>query len=132
MACSTSARAILLAQGIYYWRKLHQAIPNLDRVSATALYGVEGGEEEEEGGLVQALLEYAQSLGDRVMSLLQPRDELELLAENAAGMAVEWEMVNKLNYLVVLVTDLFDNIAWLASVRHQVYGRYKPAGRGCK
>ena len=75
------------------------------------------------------LYNFVESFGDRVMSILQMRDELELLLEEAPNNDTEWEVVNKLNYFFVLVTGLFDNLVWLAAIRYGLYTQFNARGR---
>jgi len=112
-------------KGMYYWRELLRQVPEFDKLWATAVYGVQ----DPVGGLPSELFEFAQSLGDRVMGLLELHDELEILTENSPHNDAEWDIVNRLNYFFVLVTGLLDNLAWIALARYGLISQYHQPGK---
>jgi len=112
-------------KGLYYRRELLRRVPSFDAVWATAIYAMDAPTV----GLPQELVGFVDSIGDRIMILIELRNEIELQAEDAPNNDSEWDIVNKLNYFFMLVTGLLDNLAWVALARHGQLAAYLQSGK---
>ena len=106
------------SKGSYYWIQLHKNLQNFDKTWATAVFGVH------EMNLNSKILYCTKSLGDRCMSLLEVADEIKHLYFESPDNEAGWDIANKLNYFVILVTGLLDNLAWLTVYRYSLQKNY--------
>ena len=102
----------------YYMEIMHELLPAYQPMWSTVVWGTDPA------NLEPDLTEFAQSLSDRAMSLLQVGDDLEEQAHEAADNGARWEMLNLLQYFSMLATGLLDNLAWLTAIRYGFYHEF--------
>ena len=102
------------SKGLYYRRLLNGNLQNYDKMWATAVYGSNNGIIKDE------IFDFAKSLSDRCLSLLEVIDEIKYLTLESPNNEAEWDLVNKLNYFFMLITGLFDNLAWLTALHYSL------------
>lgn len=101
-------------RGLYYWMRLWSLVPAFQ---AAWPYAVFGANVAPRG---QDVYDFMQALHARITGMMQAHDRLGWLRYTPANNDTRDEMLNQLNYFIVLATGVFDSIAWLALHRFQI------------
>lgn len=101
-----------VSKGHYYRSELYSRVPAYERLWSIAVYGTY------EKVIDQALYDLSESLGDRLLAVSRLTDQITDASYESPGREALWDVVNNLNYYVVLQTGIFDNLAWLSAVRY--------------
>ena len=101
-------------RGLYYWQRLWTLMPSFPSAWSRAVFG-EG--QSDDGNHIHA---YMHALYARLIGMMQAYDRAGWLRYNNATNDTRDEVLNQLNYFIVLATGVFDSIAWLAKYRFQI------------
>jgi hypothetical protein len=101
-------------RGLYYWMRLWNLVPAFQAAWPYVVFGVNVAPHGQE------IYAFLQALHARLTGMMQAHDRLGWFRYTPADNDTRDEMLNELNYFIVLATGIFDSIAWLASHRFQI------------
>lgn len=99
-------------KAFHYWFLLKELMPNFARAWSVSVFGkdvIPNGE-----AVQKSLI----SLSDRFQNALCASDRIAMEYVKYPTNSTEWEMIYNLNYFLMLVTGIFDSLAWLTVHRY--------------
>lgn len=102
-------------RGLYYLRRFQTLVSTFQEGAIYTQYGLEH--------LPRALemQDFLQSLQARLMAQMKAYDQIGWLRYSPPNNDTQDEILDLLNYFIILTTGVFDSLAWLAAHRFEVY-----------
>ncbi len=98
-------------RGLYYLRRFQTSVSTYQQVFIYAQHLPHTTE----------IQEFLQSLQSRVMAQMKAYDRIGWLRYSPPNNDTQDEILDLLNYFIILTTGVFDSLAWLAAYRFEVY-----------
>ena len=101
----------LYNRGLYYRRRFQTSVSTFQQVFMYAQHLPRAAE----------IQEFLQSLQSRVMAQMKAYDRIGWLRHSPPNNDTQDEILDLLNYFIILTTSICDSLAWLAAHRFEVY-----------
>lgn len=101
-------------KAFHYWFLLKELVPNFGNAWSTAVFGkdvIPNGHQ---------IQDFLSALADRFQNAMCAADRIAMEYVIYPVNSTEWEMIYNLNYFVMLVTGIFDSLAWLTVNRYSL------------